>query len=37
MKLLSGEVKPGETLTVKGDLEGSQMQFTTGQSAAAVG
>ncbi len=36
MKLLGGEVKPGETLTVKGDLESGQMVFVTGQSAAAA-
>ncbi len=36
MKLLSGEVKPGETLTVKGDLESGQMVFATGQSVAAA-
>ncbi len=36
MKLLGGEVKPGETLTVKGDLESGQMVFATGQSAAAA-
>ncbi|MBS1786348.1 MAG: ATP-dependent chaperone ClpB [Acidobacteria bacterium] len=37
MKLLGGEVKPGETLTVKGDLENNQMIFVAGQSAAAAG
>lgn len=36
MKLLGGEIKPGETLTVKGDLESGQMVFVTGQSAAAA-
>ena len=37
MKLLGGEVKPGETLMVRGDLETGQMIFATGQSAAAAG
>jgi ATP-dependent Clp protease ATP-binding subunit ClpB len=35
MKLLSGEIKPGETVLVKGDLERGQMKFTTEQETAA--
>jgi ATP-dependent Clp protease ATP-binding subunit ClpB len=37
MKLLSGEIKPGETIVVKGDLNRGQMVFTTEQSAAMKG
>ncbi len=37
MKLLGGEIKPGETLTIRGDLETGQMVFVTGQSTAAAG
>jgi hypothetical protein len=29
MKLLGGEIKPGEALTVKGDLERGEMVFAT--------
>jgi ATP-dependent Clp protease ATP-binding subunit ClpB len=36
MKLLSGEIKPGDTLVVKGDLEQPQMTFATEQSASAA-
>ena len=36
MKLLGGEIKPGETLLVKGDLETGQMVFMTNQSASAA-
>lgn len=36
MKLLGGEIKPGETLVVKGDLETGQMVFMTNQSASAA-
>lgn len=35
MKLLGGEVKPGDTLTVKGDLDSGQMSFATGVVQAA--
>jgi Predicted ATPase or kinase len=35
MKLLGGEVKPGDTLTVKGDLDAGQMTFVTGVGQAA--
>jgi ATP-dependent Clp protease ATP-binding subunit ClpB len=35
MKLLSGEIKPGDTLVVKGDLDQGQMLFEQEQSAAA--
>jgi len=34
MKLLGGEVKPGDTLTVKGDLDNGQMVFAAGASQA---
>ncbi len=37
MKLLSGEVKPHETVMVKGDPEHNQMIFTSEQSTAAGG
>jgi len=35
MKLLGGEVKPGESVTVRGDLDRAQMQFAVGGEAAA--
>jgi ATP-dependent Clp protease ATP-binding subunit ClpB len=35
MKLLGGEVRPGDTLTVKGDLDNGQMVFAAGVSQAA--
>jgi ATP-dependent Clp protease ATP-binding subunit ClpB len=37
MKLLGGEIKPGDTVVVKGDLEQGQMLFVAEQSAAARG
>lgn len=37
MKLLGGEIKPGETVVVKGDLALGQMIFASEQSAAARG
>jgi ATP-dependent Clp protease ATP-binding subunit ClpB len=37
MKLLGGEVKPGETLMVKGDLDSGQMLFSTETVKAAAG
>jgi ATP-dependent Clp protease ATP-binding subunit ClpB len=37
MKLLGGEIKPGETVVVKGDLAQGQMIFAPEQSAAARG
>jgi ATP-dependent Clp protease ATP-binding subunit ClpB len=37
MKLLGGEIKPGETVVVKGDLTQGQMVFAPEQSAAARG
>jgi ATP-dependent Clp protease ATP-binding subunit ClpB len=37
MKLLSGEIKPGDTIVVKGDLEHAQMLFVPEQGAAARG
>lgn len=37
MKLLSGEIKPGDTLVVKGDLEHAQMLFVPEQGVAARG
>jgi len=36
MKLLSGEIKPGETVVVKGDLDRGQMKFTAEQGAVAA-
>jgi ATP-dependent Clp protease ATP-binding subunit ClpB len=35
MKLLSGEIGPGATVTVRGDLDLGQIKFTTDQGAAA--
>ncbi len=35
MKLLSGEIKPGESVIVRADLDRGQMQFFAGQEAAA--
>jgi ATP-dependent Clp protease ATP-binding subunit ClpB len=37
MKLLSGEIKPGETVVVQGDLEHEQMHFVSEQGVAARG
>jgi ATP-dependent Clp protease ATP-binding subunit ClpB len=37
MKLLGGEIKPNETVVVKGDLDRGQMIFSTQQSAAVSG
>ncbi len=38
MKLLGGEIKPGEALTVKGDLERGEMVFAaTGQAGQGTG
>lgn len=37
MKLLGGEIKPGETIVVKGDMEQGQMVFAPELSAAARG
>ncbi|MCI0337768.1 MAG: ATP-dependent chaperone ClpB [Acidobacteria bacterium] len=37
MKLLSGEVKPNETIVVKGDQERGQMIFSTEQKAVVTG
>jgi ATP-dependent Clp protease ATP-binding subunit ClpB len=37
MKLLSGEIKAGETVIVRGELDRGQMQFLTGQGAVARG
>jgi ATP-dependent Clp protease ATP-binding subunit ClpB len=36
MKLLGGEVKPGETLEVRGDLDRGQMMFTSAEQGAAA-
>ncbi|MFN0087135.1 MAG: ATP-dependent chaperone ClpB [Blastocatellia bacterium] len=35
MKLLGGEIKPGDTVVVRGDLDLGQMHFTCAQGAAA--
>ncbi len=37
MKLLGGEIKPGETVVVKGDPDRGQMIFTSQQGAAVTG
>ena len=37
MKLLSGEIKPGDTVVVKGDLDRAQMIFSTRQGTAVTG
>jgi ATP-dependent Clp protease ATP-binding subunit ClpB len=37
MKLLSGEIQPGGTVLVRGDLEHGQMKFVAEQEAAAAG
>ena len=37
MKLLTGEIKPSETVVVKGDLSHGQMIFKTEQGAAVTG
>ena len=35
MKLLGGEIRPGDTIVVKGDLDAGQMLFVPAQGAAA--
>jgi ATP-dependent Clp protease ATP-binding subunit ClpB len=37
MKLLGGEIKPGDTVTIRGDLNQGQMVFVTVQSNAVAG
>ncbi len=37
MKLLGGEIKPNDTVVVKGDLDRGQMIFSTQQGAAVAG
>ena len=37
IKMLSGEVKPGETLVIKGNADSGKMEFSSGQGASAKG
>ncbi len=37
IKMLSGEVKPGETLVIKGNADSGKMDFSSGQGASAKG
>jgi ATP-dependent Clp protease ATP-binding subunit ClpB len=37
MKLLGGEIKPNESVVIKGDLDRSQMVFTAEQETAVGG
>ncbi len=37
IKMLSGEVKPGDTLVIKGNADSGQMEFVAGQGASAKG